>query len=90
MNATVSAIAKQSRFAVARGILNIGGMNNRMRQKTFGVDQDVPLLAADVLAGIIAFRVIIGPPFSPLFTLWLSMMHAVGLASRSTRSRHCT
>src|SRR5208337_4807114 len=31
-----------------------------------------------------------GPPFSALFTLWLSMMQAVGLASRSAFSRHLT
>ena len=29
-----------------------------------------------------------GPPFSALFTLWLSMIQAVGLASRSASSRH--
>src|ERR1035438_5232255 len=28
-----------------------------------------------------------GPPFSALFTLWLSMMAAVGLASRPARAR---
>jgi hypothetical protein len=28
-----------------------------------------------------------GPPFSALLTLWLSMMAAVGLASRSSFSR---
>ena len=69
MNATVSAIAKQSRFAVAGGILNIGGMNNRMHQKTFGFDPAVLLLAADLFAGVIDFQVNIGPPFSALFTL---------------------
>ena len=30
------------------------------------------------------------PPFSALFTLWLSMMAAVGLASRCACSRHCS
>ena len=29
-------------------------------------------------------------PFSALFTLWLSIMAAVGLASRCSRSRHCS
>jgi predicted site-specific integrase-resolvase len=28
------------------------------------------------------------PPFSAAFTLWLSTIHAVGLASRSANSRH--
>jgi hypothetical protein len=35
-------------------------------------------------------RIDTGPPFSALFTLWLLMMQAVGLASRSTFSRHST
>jgi transposase len=30
------------------------------------------------------------PPFSAPFTLWLSMIAAVGLASRPACSRHCT
>ena len=30
------------------------------------------------------------PPFFGLFTLWLSIMAAVGLASRCSCSRHCS
>jgi hypothetical protein len=30
------------------------------------------------------------PPFSALLTLWLSMIAAVGLASREACSRHAT
>jgi hypothetical protein len=33
------------------------------------VDQNVPLLALDLLARIAAMRIDIGPPFSALFTL---------------------
>jgi hypothetical protein len=50
----------------------------------------MPLLALDQLAGIEPVRIDAGPPFSALFTLWLSMMTAVGLASRSAFSRHST
>jgi len=39
----------------------------------------MPLLALDLFAGIVAVRIDAGPPFSALFTLWLSMMAAVGL-----------
>src|SRR3981081_1681662 len=39
------------------------------------------LLAFDLLASIIAARIDVAPPFSALFTLWLSMTQAVGLAS---------
>jgi hypothetical protein len=38
----------------------------------------VPFLALDLLARIIAMRIDPGPPLSALFTLWLSMMAAVG------------
>jgi len=52
------------------------------------IDQNMPLLALDQLARVEAVAVDADPPFSALFTLWLSMMQAVGLASRSAFSRH--
>jgi len=61
-----------------------------MQQQTYRIDQDMPLLAFDLLAGIIAGWINRGPPFSALFTLWLSITQAVGLASRSACSRHLT
>ena len=54
------------------------------------VDEDVTLLAFDLLACIIAIRVDAAPLFSALLTLWLSMTQAVGLASRPIASRHFT
>jgi hypothetical protein len=42
------------------------------------------LLALDLLARIVAMRIDAGPPFLALFTLWLSIMAAVGLASSQT------
>ena len=59
-----------------------------MQHQAQRIDEDVALLALDQLARIEARRIDADPPFSALFTLWLSMMQAVGLASRSTRSRH--
>ena len=47
------------------------------------IDQNMPLLALDQLAGIEAVAVDASPPFSALFTLWLSMI--VGLANRLSR-----
>jgi hypothetical protein len=47
------------------------------------------LLALDLLARIVADRVEARPPFSALFTLWLSTMAAVGLASLPASSRAC-
>ena len=61
-----------------------------MQQQTQRVDEDVALLALDQLAGVEAVGIDAGPPFSALFTLWLSIMQAVGLASRPSSSRHLT
>jgi hypothetical protein len=79
---------EQQDAAVA--ILDIGGMNDGVEQQTQRVYENVALLAFDLLARIKTIRVDAGPPFSALFTLWLSMMAAVGLASRSLFSRHST
>jgi len=71
-------------------VLNISSSNQRVQQQTELINQDVALLALDQLAGIEAMRIDRDPPFSALFTLWLSTMQAVGLASRSACSRHFT
>jgi hypothetical protein len=52
-----------------------------------GVDEQMALLAFDLLARVIARRVDARPPFSALFTLWLSITPALGLAARLSRSR---
>jgi hypothetical protein len=65
-------------------------MNHGMKQEADGIDEDVTLLAFDLLACIIAIRVDAAPLFSALLTLWLSMTQAVGLASRPIASRHFT
>jgi hypothetical protein len=79
---------KQQDAAVA--ILDIGRVNDGVEQQTQRIYENVALLAFDLLARIIAIRIDTGPPFSALLTLWLSMMAAVGLASRSPCSRHST
>ena len=71
-------------------ILHVCGMDDGVQQQALGVYQEVALLALDLLAGIVARRVDREPPFSALLTLWLSMIAAVGLASRSASSRHFT
>jgi hypothetical protein len=65
-------------------------MHNGAQQQTFSVYQDMALLAFDLLTCIVAGRVNRDPPFSALLTLWLSMIAAVGLASRSANSLHRT
>ena len=74
----------------AIAILNIGGGDQRMQQQSQSIDENVALLAFDQLAAIKPMRINAVPPFSALFTLWLSMMQAVGLASCSACSRHLT
>ncbi len=77
---------QQRKAAVA--ILNVGGGDDAVQQQALGIDQNMALLALYQLARIEAGRIDASPPFSALFTLWLSMMQAVGLASRPAFSRH--
>ena len=72
------------------GIRNIGSRNFEVEQQALGIDQNVPFFAVNQFAAVEPVRVDADPPFSALFTLWLSMMQAVGLASRSAFSRHLT
>ena len=64
--------------------------HQRVQHQAQRIDQDVTLLTFDQLAGIEAMRVDARAPFSALFTVWLSITQAVGLASRSACSRHLT
>ena len=80
--------AHQQHATVA--VLDVGRVEDGVQQQALGVYQDMALLALDLLARIKAGRVDRDPPFSALLTLWLSMIAAVGLASRSANSRHCT
>jgi site-specific DNA recombinase len=68
-------------------VLDVGGMDHGTEQKAQRVDQDVPLLALDLLARIVTARINARPPFSALLTLWLSMIAALGLASLPLLSR---
>jgi hypothetical protein len=79
---------KQQNAAIA--ILDISGVNDGMEQQPQRVYENMALLAFDLLTRIIAMRIDTRPPFSALLTLWLSMIAAVGLASRSSCSRHST
>jgi hypothetical protein len=74
----------------AIAILHISRRHHRVQQQSHRINEDMTLLALDQLAGIEPMRIDADPPFSALFTLWLSMMQAVGLASRWACSRHLT
>ena len=63
-------------------------MHHRVHQEALRIDKNVPLFlpALDLLACIVTARIDAGPPFPALATFWLSMMAAVGLASREASS----
>ena len=62
-------------------------MNDGVQQQSQRIYGNMALLALDLLARIIAMRIDTRPTFSALLTLWLSMIAAVGLASRSPGKR---
>jgi hypothetical protein len=80
--------AKQVTSAVA--ILQMGGMDYDAQQEAERIDEDMALATRDLLAGIKALRVERRAPFCAALALWLSMIAAVGLASRPTCSRAST
>ena len=71
----------------AVAILDVGGQNIDAEHQAETVDDGMPLAAFDFLARVIADRVRRLPPLSAPFTLWLSMMASVGLASLPAISR---
>ena len=64
-------------------ILNVGGVYHYGQEQSHGVYYDVTLAPSDLFPGIIAPE----PPFSVVFTDWLSMIAALGVASRPSASR---
>ena len=68
-------------------VLYIGGMYRHRQWQAQGVYYDVTFAALHPLSSIVSS----GPPFSVVFTDWLSMMAALGLAFRpwACRSAAC-
>ena len=64
-------------------ILDVGRMHHHPEQQPYGIYEDMPLAAVDLLAGVVAVR----PPFSVVLTDWLSMIAALGCSSRPARFR---
>lgn len=71
----------------AVAILDVGGVDDHIQQEAERIDKDVPLAPLRLLARVEARRIERGPPFEAPFAVWLSMIAAVGLASRPWRSR---
>jgi hypothetical protein len=71
----------------AVAVLQVGRMDGDGKDQAEGIDEEMALLAFDLLARVIARRVDVRPPFSAPFTLWLSITPALGEASQPSRSR---
>ena len=61
-----------------------------MQQQAYGVDENMPLLALDFLARIVARRIDAAPPFFSAFHALAVDDGGVGPTSRSDCSRHCS
>ena len=77
---------RHHKFATV-AILDVGRVHDGVDQQALRIDDNVTLLALNLLASVVPRR-IVGPPFSALLTLWESITAAVGLASRPIASRH--
>lgn len=69
-------------------VLNTRRMHHDYQQQTHRVYKDVPLSPFDVLPSIVANRAA-RPPFSAVFTDWLSMIAAEGSSSLPASIRTC-
>lgn len=66
-------------------VLDVGRMHHHGKHQTQRVYDDMTLAAVDLLAGVVSTR----PPFSTVFTDWLSMIAAEGLGFRPSWTRTC-
>lgn len=71
-------------------VLDIGGMNGDAQQEAERIDEDMAFAPRDLLGRVKPLRIEQSPPLGAPFALWLSMMAAVGLASRPSCSRTAT
>ena len=75
----------------AIAILDARRMDDHAQRQAFDIDEGMQLAALHLLAGVVTHCVLFTPargsPFSAAFSDWLSMIAAVGLASRSSASR---
>src|SRR5690349_23315742 len=81
-------LPQDTQTAVA--ILHVPRQNGAAQHQAERVHNGVALAAFDLLGCIIAHRIARAPPLSAPFTLWLSTMAVVGLASLPAISRACS
>jgi hypothetical protein len=70
-------------FPGSLSVRQVCRMDPQIEDQTQGIDDQRAFAAFDLLGGIIAA----GPPFSVVFTVWLSTTAALGLASRPSSWR---
>lgn len=66
-------------------ILNVRGVYKHSNDQSQGIDDKMSLASFNFLASVVTAR---RPPFSPVFADWLSMIPALGFASRPSSSRN--
>ena len=75
----------------AIAVLYAGGVDDHAQRQASDIDQGMQLAALHLLCGVITHCILFtsarGSPFSAAFSDWLSMIAAVGLASRPSASR---
>jgi hypothetical protein len=64
-------------------VLDVGSVDHYRKQQSQGIHHNMALTARHLLARVVAAR----PPFSVVFTDWLSMIAALGVGSRPSISR---
>src|ERR687885_2228398 len=74
----------------ALAILHVAGQNGAAEHQAERVNDRVALAPFDLLGRIIAHRIDPASPLSAPFTLWLSTIAVVGLASLPASSRACS
>jgi hypothetical protein len=68
-------------------ILHVSRRDRKIDQEADRIDGRVAFLALDFLARVISSRINLGPPFSALFTVWLSTIASVGVAALPSSTR---
>ena len=71
-------------------VLNAGGDRLDAKQQSYRIDNCVAFDAFDLFTSVVANGIPAAAPFSVALTAWVSMMAAVGEASRPSASRQAT
>src|SRR5262245_8599526 len=82
---TIARNFQERRDGVA--VLHVAGRNHDVDQHAERIDRRMALLPLDFLARVISSRINLSPPFSALFTVWLSTIASVGVSDLPSSAR---